>query len=97
LATPNPAPEHLSLPVRWSAAGHQRLDSILLNGRAIAAVSPERTHYEIALDSALVRNMLVLELETPPASPGGGAKPEWGLIALVIRPIENPAAPRGPY
>ena len=61
------------------------IDSLSLNGQPIAEISPERTRYEIPLDGAPERNTLVMELETSAA--GRGAAPEWGLIALVIRPI----------
>jgi hypothetical protein len=65
------------------------IDSLFLNGQPIAAVSPERTHYEIALDRALERNTLVLEIQRPAAGQGEPATaPEWGVIALVIRSID---------
>jgi hypothetical protein len=63
------------------------IDSLRLNGQAIASVSPERTRYEIALEGALERNTLVLEIDTPAAIQGEpGTAQEWGLIALVIKP-----------
>ncbi len=49
-------------------------------------VSPDRSSYEILLDSLPPRNVLVLEIESPLAH--GRTDPEtadWGCIALVIR------------
>ena len=72
------------------------IDSVVLNGQAMAEVSPERTHYEIALDGALARNTLVLEVETAQAGTDeAGTAPEWGFIALVIRSIDTEAASPG--
>jgi hypothetical protein len=65
------------------------ISSVVLNGQSVACVSPERSRFEIPLDGALERNTLVLEIETPEAAgEPAGMTPEWGFIALVIRPIE---------
>jgi hypothetical protein len=68
------------------------IHSIVLNGRLIAGVSPETTHYEIRLNPWPGRNLLVLEMERPlPGAAAAGASAEWGIVALDIRPID-PAA-----
>jgi hypothetical protein len=77
-------------------AGHQVLllslqqvpgiHSIRLNQQEIPRVSPDQSSYEILLDSLPLRNVLVLEVESPLAQ--GRTDPEtadWGCIALVIR------------
>jgi len=67
--------------------------SILLNGQPVARVSPDRSQYEIQLEHGRDRNLLELELEPPLAGvDAAGPRAEWGLIALVIRPIEPPAS-----
>jgi hypothetical protein len=64
------------------------IHSLLLNGQAVAGVSPEKRRYEIELDDSRDRNLLVLELEPPvPSSEEAGTHPEWGHVALVVRPI----------
>jgi len=66
---------------------------ILLNGQPVAGVSPESSMYEIQLEHALDRNLLEIELEPPLAGvEAAEATAEWGIIALVIRPIEPPAS-----
>ncbi|MFI5454260.1 MAG: hypothetical protein ACHRXM_02315 [Isosphaerales bacterium] len=65
---------------------------ILLNGQPIAGVAPEKSLYELQIDHSRDRNLLVLEIERPlPCMESAGASAEWGIVALVVRPIE-PAA-----
>jgi hypothetical protein len=70
---------------------------LLLNGQPLAHSSPGRSSYEIPLDHVFARNVLVLDIETPlrvhdPAS----LAPEWGFVALLIRPIDSDAASPSP-
>jgi hypothetical protein len=64
------------------------IQSLLLNGRPIARVSPEESRYEIRLDDLPNRNVLLLEIETPRPGDQAAAQAEWGRIALVIRPLD---------
>jgi len=67
--------------------------SIVLNGQPVAGVSPERSLYEIRLEHGRDRNLLELDLEPPRAGvDAAGAAAEWGIIALVVRPIEPSAS-----
>ncbi len=52
--------------------------------------SPGRTSYEIPLDRVIERNILVLEIETPPPGDALAAPAlEWGFVSLLIRPIDR--------
>jgi hypothetical protein len=65
------------------------IHSLLLNGKAIAAISPPKSYYLIPLPDIEDRNVLVLEVETGQARGDAfGKDPEWGRIALVIQPVE---------
>jgi hypothetical protein len=84
-------PAHQKLMLELDQVGG--MESLSLNGQRLADVSPEKTHYAIALDGARERNTLVLEIATPAAGPDErGVGPEWGLIVVVIRPIDDEAA-----
>ncbi len=66
------------------------IQSLRLNGETLAAVSPARSSYEIVLGELLDRNLLVLEIDTKGLSgDAAGQGPDWGHIALVIRPIDH--------
>jgi len=66
--------------------------SMLLNGQPVAGVAPERSFYELQINHSRDRNLLVLEVERPlPGMESAGASAEWGIVALVVRPI-GPAA-----
>jgi len=68
------------------------IQSIVLNGQPIAGVCPEMSLHELQINHARDRNLLVLEMEPPlPGMESAGASAEWGIVALVVRPIE-PAA-----
>ncbi len=65
------------------------IDVLELNGRSITPVSPHLSSYRIELDDLAERNVLVLEVE-PLVDKKGGARPEpWGVIALVISPVDD--------
>jgi hypothetical protein len=64
---------------------------ILLNGVPVAGVSPEKASYEIGLEDCPQRNLLIMETERPsPDSAAENAPPDWGFIALVIKPLDPP-------
>jgi hypothetical protein len=76
------------------------IHSIRLNEQEIPQVSPERSTYEIPLDSLPTRNVLVLEVEPPwthgrmdAGAPEGSS--DWGCIALVIRTPRDAESPPG--
>jgi hypothetical protein len=71
--------------------------AIILNGQTIASASAETTHYAIELADLAERNVLVLEIETPPqdASPVENRQ-DWGVIALVIRDTDHSSVRSGP-
>jgi hypothetical protein len=65
------------------------VQSLLLNGKTLAAISTAKSYYLIPLPEIEERNTLVLEVETArwsdaPADLGPG----WGQIALLIRSID---------
>jgi hypothetical protein len=63
--------------------------SVDLNGHPIARSAALVSRYEIELAHLLDRNVLVLEIETPESRLGpAGNVAEWGMISLVIRPVE---------
>jgi hypothetical protein len=65
---------------------------LTLNGEPFGQSSPSTSSYEIPLDAAIERNVLVLEIETPqPVDDAAAATPEWGFAALLIRTIDLPA------
>ena len=64
-----------------------------LNGHPSAAISPGRAEYEISLDRAAVRQELYLEIEPILPRDSESASPEWGRIALVIRPTNQAGSP----
>jgi hypothetical protein len=65
-----------------------------LNGQPVAPVSAHTGHYEIALGDLFERNTLVLEIEAPISNREPSAsRPEWGIIALVVRTVEPPQNP----
>jgi hypothetical protein len=69
--------------------GARGVQSLLLNGKTLAAISPEKSYYLIPLTEIEDRNVLVLEVETgEAASDLAGSEPDWGQFALVIRSIE---------
>jgi hypothetical protein len=66
-----------------NAPGIQRL---LLNGQSVPPPSPSDSRYEIPLDLAPDRNLLVLEVETPGTTDSEPASSKlWGEVAIVIR------------
>jgi hypothetical protein len=66
------------------------IHSLCLNGTALAAVSPAKSYYLIALPEIEERNILVLEIETGAACEGTTeSDPDWGRIAILVRPIEE--------
>ena len=101
---PPEAPRRLQLVRRFGrppldAEGHTlllKLDHVpgihrlLLNGNPLVHSSPGKTSYEITLDRVIERNILVLEIETPPPGDALAAPaPEWGFVSLLIRPIDS--------
>jgi hypothetical protein len=71
--------------------------AIILNGQPIAAAASETPHYAIELTELAERNVLVLEIDTPPEGVGpAGHGEDWGMIALVIRETGPAGAPEGP-
>ena len=57
-----------------------------LNGQPTPLGSPDRSEFEIALDSSAARHQLILEIEPPTPDDSVTGAPEWGVVALVIRP-----------
>jgi len=65
------------------------IHSLLLNGKAIAAISSQKSYYLIPLSDIEDRNVLVIEMETGQARGDAfGNDLEWGQIALIIQPVE---------
>ncbi len=68
--------------------------SLVLNGRPLAPVSAETSHYEIELTDLPERNTLVLEIERPDAGLSAvGTCENWGMIALVVRTVDLDTTP----
>jgi hypothetical protein len=66
------------------------IHSLLFNGRALAAISPAKSYYLLPLAEIAERNTLVLEVETGEACGAAAeAGPDWGQIAILIRPIDR--------
>jgi hypothetical protein len=62
--------------------------SLVLNGRPIGATAAATRCYEIEVTDLAERNVLVLEVELPESRPdAAGSREEWGVIALVVRPL----------
>ena len=72
-----------------SSSTERGIQSLLLNGKALTDVSPEKSYYLIPLAEIEERNVLVLEVETGEAP--DDAETDWGHFALVIRPIDRSA------
>ncbi len=53
--------------------------SVLLNGRRMGPISPERPDFDLELGSLAPRNELVIEADPP----GGG--PAWGVVSLIFQ------------
>jgi hypothetical protein len=65
------------------------IDSLELNGRSIARVSPQISSYRIELGELTERNLLVLEFDrSTPASESWEGR-QWGVIALVISSVDD--------
>jgi hypothetical protein len=65
------------------------IHAMSVNGQPVAGVSSAAAQYTLELHELAERNILTLEIETPP----GGALPDgrsrdWGVIALVVRTID---------
>ena len=70
------------------------LQAVLLNQKTLTAISPARSYYLIPLPEIEERNTLVLEVDTGKSGDGPtGPGPDWGQIALLIRPIDRGARP----
>ena len=66
------------------------IQSLLLNGKALTAISPQKSYYLIPLAEIEERNLLALEVETgEAANDGNHAEQDWGHFALVIRSIDG--------
>lgn len=66
------------------------MQSLVLNGKSLAAVTGTRAYYLIPLAEIEARNVLEIEIET--GEPGGeaaGQDLDWGHIALVIRSLHH--------
>jgi hypothetical protein len=62
------------------------LRDIWLNGQRLTVPDPARGRLEIPIDELSERNLLVLDAELLPGSPGDcDQSRSWGEIALVIR------------
>jgi hypothetical protein len=80
-------PERQSLLLELSEA--RGIHSLLLNGKAVTAIAPAKSYYLIPLAEIDERNTLVLEVETGESNAAGAeAGPDWGQIAILIRPID---------
>lgn len=55
------------------------IHSVLLNGRPIGPISPERPDFDLELGSLAPRNELVIEADPP------GRGPEWGVVSLIFQ------------
>jgi hypothetical protein len=70
------------------------IHSLRLNGKTLAASSPEKSYYLIPLAEIEETNVLVLDVDTSEAC-GEEADGDWGHIALVIRMLDGGASGRG--
>jgi hypothetical protein len=68
------------------------IQSLLLNGKTLTAISTQKSYYLIPLTEIEDRNMLVLEVETgEAANDSTDLEQDWGHFALVIRSIDRSA------
>jgi hypothetical protein len=68
------------------------IQSLLLNGKALTAISPQKSYYLIPLAEIEERNLLAIEVETgEAANDSTDAEQDWGHFALVIRSIDRSA------
>ena len=62
------------------------IQCLSLNGQSVPPPSPSHSRYEIPLDLAPDRNVLILEVETPTSTDSEpDSSPLWGDVAIVIR------------
>jgi hypothetical protein len=66
------------------------IQSLLLNGKTLTAISSEKSYYLIPLAEIEERNVLSLEVETGEAcADATEADGDWGHFALLIRSIDS--------
>ena len=70
------------------------IHSLLLNGKALATISPAKSYYLLPLAEIAERNTLIIGVETGQSCAAlAEVSPDWGQIAILIRPIDHPAPP----